>query len=444
MSQSTSTTATLVSDKDRADRLSPTSPGLIRLYPWSSEVAPELVTVKRRCIIGRDESCQIVLNHSSVSRKHAELRPVGVSIDITDLGSRNKCSINTDRVESQGRADPGDVVSLGGCLFLVVSAAGLYCGWWVAGTEAPILGGPRMGEVRQLVQGFGPLENTQKNQVLITREIGTGKEVVARELHRASGRSGPFVAVNCSAVPRELFESQFFGHKRGAFTGADRDSPGYFRRANGGTIFLDEVGELDIAVQPKLLRALENQEVMPVGATMAEPIDVRVIAATNRDLLQDVQSDRFRGDLYSRLHVLTIPLLPLRERREDVVVLARHFLRDLEVRDLTPDATLALVRYQWPWNARELRSALAAASAQAKISGETRIAAGHLRPEIARHASPPAEPEPDPRTAAVLAAMRRHQGNVSRAAEELGLHRPQVYDAVRAAGYEPGDFRQKS
>jgi transcriptional regulator with PAS, ATPase and Fis domain len=191
-------------------------------------------------------------------------------------------------------------------------------------------------------------------------ESGTGKELVARLLHAASGRqAGPFVARNCGAVPEQLFEAEFFGAERGAFTDA-RSRPGSFESAHGGTLFLDEIGELGLSSQAKFLRAMENGEIMRLGSNDRKKVDVRIIAATNRNLKSMLAEGRLREDLYYRLNVLRIEVPPLRERPEDISVLARHFLGRLAPeappKSMTPEALYALMRHAWPGNVRELRN----------------------------------------------------------------------------------------
>lgn len=203
-----------------------------------------------------------------------------------------------------------------------------------------------------------------RSTVIVTGESGTGKEIVARAIHDLSARSAqPFVAFNCGSVPRDLFEGQLFGYKRGAFTGASSDHPGMIRTARGGTLFLDEVGELPLDVQPKLLRFLENGEIFPLGERRAVQVDVRVIAATNRDLEALVREGRFREDLFYRLQVVPVRIPALSQRREDVIALARHFLRvftpaDHELPVLSPDAISTLLAHGWPGNVRELRNVI--------------------------------------------------------------------------------------
>ena len=216
-----------------------------------------------------------------------------------------------------------------------------------------------MRQVCSLIKRVAPTPST----VLIQGESGVGKELAARALHNLSPRAArSFVPINCAAVSSELIESELFGHVKGAFTGASDNRNGLFTYANGGTLFLDEIGELPLAMQTKLLRALEEQRVRPVGSTKEIPVDVRVIAATNRALFADVEAGRFRKDLYYRLDVLTLSIAPLRERVEDIVPLARHFNHQLAPRlglpplDITPEVARRLVGYAWPGNARELRN----------------------------------------------------------------------------------------
>ena len=203
-----------------------------------------------------------------------------------------------------------------------------------------------------------------RSTIIVTGESGAGKEVVARALHDLSVRAArPYVAFNCAAIPRELFEGQLFGYRKGAFTGASSDHPGVIRAAQGGTLFLDEIGELPLEVQPKLLRFLENGEVFPLGESKPVVVDVRVIAATLRDLEQLVRDGRFREDLFYRLQVVPLRVPPLRERPEDVVALARFFLERLTADGedppvLSPSALVTLTTHAWPGNVRELRNVI--------------------------------------------------------------------------------------
>jgi two-component system response regulator PilR (NtrC family) len=226
---------------------------------------------------------------------------------------------------------------------------------------------PAMRKVAELVDKVA----TSRTTVLITGESGTGKERVARAIHERSGRPGPFLVVNCGALPEALMESELFGHEKGAFTGAAGRHDGIFRAARGGTVFLDEVGELPLPLQPKLLRVLQERKVRPVGSSQEEPVDVRILAATNRSIEREVSERRFREDLYYRLNVVRLALPPLRERREDIEELGKSFVKRFaqemakDVRGLTPDALRLLSRYPFPGNVRELENLIERAVALA-------------------------------------------------------------------------------
>jgi two-component system NtrC family response regulator len=217
---------------------------------------------------------------------------------------------------------------------------------------------PGMRQIVEMIRRVAPTETT----VLVLGESGTGKELVARAIHGLSSRSrGPFVAVNCAAIPENLLESELFGHVKGSFTGAIRDRMGKFEAADGGTIFLDEIGEMRPELQVKILRSLEERTVERVGDNRPIPVDVRVLAATNKDLTKAIQAGEFREDLYYRLNVVPLSIPPLRERREDIRALTQHFLKSLGAPlrlTIAPDAFRALETYEWPGNVRELENAL--------------------------------------------------------------------------------------
>ncbi|RMG48193.1 MAG: sigma-54-dependent Fis family transcriptional regulator [Acidobacteria bacterium] len=286
-------------------------------------------------------------------------------------------------------------------------------------------------------------------RVLVVGENGTGKELVARALHELSPRAaGPFVRLNCAAVPVELFESELFGHVRGAFTGAVGSRRGRFERASGGTLLLDEIGEMPLAVQPKLLRALEEGEIERLGAERGIRVDARVIASTNRDLARMVREGRFREDLYYRLEVVTIEVPPLRHRREDIPELARHLLRAAcretgrrEVPELTADALERLRREDWPGNVRQLRNVM---ERVAILVRGPRVDADALAPHLSGSAAF-GDPDRGPLAEAVAAferrfiqrALERHGGNVAAAARELEIERSSLYRKMRAMGLRP-------
>ena len=237
-----------------------------------------------------------------------------------------------------------------------------YLSQVVAATQAQtrIIGRSKpMSALLDMVHTIAPSDAT----VLVTGESGTGKELIAKAIHAASRRAqGPYMPVNCAAITESLLESELFGHEKGAFTGADKRHEGYFIKADGGTIFLDEIGEMPLSMQVKLLRVIQEREVLRVGGNEAIPVNVRIIAATNRDLLQETASGTFREDLYYRLNVVSLALPPLRERQDDIPLLAQHFMTKFAeknskpVKGFTPGAMNRLVRYAWPGNVRELEN----------------------------------------------------------------------------------------
>jgi DNA-binding NtrC family response regulator len=290
-------------------------------------------------------------------------------------------------------------------------------------------------DVVKLAEMVAPTDST----VLITGESGTGKEVVARYLHRLSERdSGPFISINCGALPENLLESELFGHVKGSFTGAVRDRDGLLVAARGGTFFLDEVGEMSPALQVKLLRALQEREIVPVGASQTVSIDVRIVAATNRDLEQEIRRGSFRSDLYYRLNVITMHLPPLRDRQEDIALLAEHFLQRLHEEHggtplrLSDDAVDALQRYDWPGNVRELENALERAAILTKgdVVPLDALPARITEPVPAPLVSerPPANPTLEAvERAYILWVLQAEGGNKARAAEVLGIDPSTLY-----------------
>ena len=297
--------------------------------------------------------------------------------------------------------------------------------------------------------------------VLITGESGTGKELVARAIHVGSSRnSATFLPYNCTTTTRELADSQLFGHRRGSFTGAVSDQPGLIRTAAGGTLFLDEIGDLPLDVQPKLLRFLEQGEIMPVGENRPQPVDVRVLAATNADLEQRVAEGKFREDLYYRLSVIRIHVPPLRQRREEIPHLTTFFLREASDRLGKPDMQLSaevldlFAQYFWPGNVRQLRNEIQRAVAMAP-AGST-IGPEHLSADLTAAAATPASGSTSGgrvslRGGQTLASvvdeierdliremMTRHRGNISETSRALGLTRRGLYLKLRRLGIEGG------
>ena len=322
---------------------------------------------------------------------------------------------------------------------------------------------PAICSVREIIARIAKTDAT----VLITGESGTGKELAARSLHAFSPRvKERFVGVNCAALPPELLESELFGHVKGAFTGATQEREGLFGAARGGTLFLDEIGEASPAVQVKLLRALEERRFTKVGSTREEQADVRLIAATNRDLGLEVAEKRFREDLFYRLHVVPLEMPPLRSRREDIPVLAELFLErsasryNLAVPRLSRDALESMLAYSWPGNVRELRHELEAALL---LAGADELCATHL-PRVSRALAAPRTTEPNgpfsfppwdepmPRLkdikdaferAYLVEVMRRAAGSVAAAANMAGRNRSDFYDLLRRHQLSPDDFKPK-
>jgi two-component system, NtrC family, response regulator HydG len=276
--------------------------------------------------------------------------------------------------------------------------------------------------------------------VLILGESGVGKERLARFIHDASPRAGgPFVAVNCGALPDALFESELFGHTRGAFTGALQDRAGMFEAANGGTLLLDEIGELPLSLQVKLLRALQEHQIRRVGDTRHRAFDARVVAATNRNLERDLGDGRFRRDLYYRLNVVKLAIPPLRDRPEDLHALAAMILARVAARmqrpitGYSPDALRHVLRYSWPGNVRQLENAIEHACA---LAAGPLIEAADLPPEIRHHHSLAADPigvRPlrDVEREYILAALERNAGNRSLTAQQLGIGMATLYRKLR-------------
>ena len=322
------------------------------------------------------------------------------------------------------------------------------------GFESVIGSGPGMRRVFETIQKVAETDLT----VLIRGESGTGKELVAQAVHnRSPRRNRPFVPVNCAAISRELVESELFGHEKGAFTGADARRQGRFEAADGGTIFLDEIGDMAPETQAKVLRVLQERSFERVGGTRPLQVDVRVLAATHRNLEEEVRRGRFREDLYYRLKVVEIELPPLRERSEDVPALAQRFLEQvtarlcIEKRQLSEGALARLTRHAWPGNVRELRNAIEQAAVLA--SGE-RIEEADLRLDGAGAVRPGLEPAaPDlafgeaKRRAVerferefLLRALRSTGGNISRAAEAVGMVRQSLQQKIRELGLRSEDW----
>jgi two-component system, NtrC family, response regulator GlrR len=328
--------------------------------------------VEASCVLGAGREADMVIESDTASRRHAELRLVPEGVHVTDLQSKNGLFYLGQRFQSM-ILQPGGRFRLGSVEIALdldldtfaQRASGEPDGY------ADLIG--VSAGMRHLFSQLLRLEGSKVN-LLIAGETGTGKELVARAIHEHSPvRTGPLVTINCAALDRNLVRSELFGHKKGSFTGATQQQLGAFAAADGGTLFLDEIGELPLEVQPVLLRALEMRAIAPVGSHAEQAVDVRLIAATHRDLRAQVDAGRFREDLFYRVQVVRLEVPPLRERMQDIPLLARSIARRQGVVALPDDFVEALSRHTWPGNVRELRNAV-----------EAYLAVGALPPRDAR------------------------------------------------------------
>jgi len=459
----------------------PADAGLVLLYAPGFEAIPAAFPLRGDlAIVGREPPAGgLCIPQSAVSRLHARFTPTiaeaGAGDDadragwtITDLDSRNGVLVNGRFVREAALAH-GDEVRIGDAIFkYVADEASAYVPYRIDGMVArrgprasELVGGMRIDAIRTEIDTFGPTPLT----VLVLGETGSGKELVARSLHAASGRRGGLTALNCAAIPANLVESELFGFRRGAFTGADRDHPGLVRTAHEGTLLLDEIGDMPLEAQAKLLRMLETREVVPLGAARAEKVDVRVVCATHRDLQALVDDGRFRADLFARIQGCTLTLPPLRARKEDLYALVRHVLDRAERPDmrLTFAFMVNVCRYDWPYNVRELEAAVRRAVAVATTSeldarhlpeGVRRVMNGYgeAAPKAApANPSPPAREPAQPGAPAPRAAvpteselrtlLAAHGGNVAAVARELGKDRTQIHRWLRMHAIAPDAYR---
>ena len=385
-----------------------------------------------------------VLADSRLSREHAEVYTTGGRVFCKDVGSRNGTRVNGLPVGGPHELTDGDIISAGRELVLYHRSPIAF--------QTPdhnvMLGrGWRLAEVLAQIRAAAPLGSP----VLILGESGTGKELVAQELHRASGSRGQLAAMNCAAVAENLLQSELFGHVKGAFTGADRASRGLIATARGGTVFLDEVGDASPAFQASLLRVLETGEVRPVGATQAEPVDVRFVAATHQDLRAMVETGRFRLDLMTRLSRWVIRLPALRERKEDLPTLALAFAQRRARRPVRLSQALvsALLQYDWPGNIRELDGIIERVVVQ---SGDEDVLAlpiwleEALKPAAPRvkteHTAAPTPRAAKPGKEELVAAFAASGGNARKTAERLGVNRSTLYRWLADVGLSANELRR--
>ncbi len=379
--------------------------------------------------------------------RHAEVRFQGKHAVVSDLGSAAGTRVNGVVLQEARALAEGDVLRIGDTLLVYTNRARFPADPSRRVTEEPELTGatPSIEAVRRSVDAVAPHPRT----VVVTGETGTGKEIVARLLHRRSGRTGPFVAVNCGGFTDGLLASELFGHVRGAFTGAVGEQQGLFRAAQGGTLFLDEAGDIPMALQPTLLRVLETWQVRPVGSPRDVAVDVRVVAASNRELVTLVRQGTFRSDLYARLAQWVVRLPPLRDRREDIPALTRALLEqsDAPGRGLAPDLEEALLVHPWPLNVRGLSNVITTALIASPpdqplaLGPEVRAALEDNRidgPEVTVEAAPVTLDR-----ARLEALLQQFGGRVAEIARHVGVSRPKLYRMLWAADLDPASFRQR-
>jgi len=390
--------------------------------------------------IGRGRKNQIILPHSAVSRHHVNLVRQGKKYLLMDRSTNGTFmdGIKADKVLLEAGAE----FNIGPFLLRIVinepeweretdvtdtgSKGNIFYGL-VGGTEG-------MKRLFDLIEKVAVTDGT----VLIVGETGSGKELVAQAVHDLSSRSSaPFVAINCGAITADLIESELFGHEKGAFTGAIADRKGAFEQAHGGTLFLDEIGELPVNLQPKLLRVLETGEIRKVGSQMSMQVDVRVVAATHRNLKVEADKGSFRADLLYRLFVLPLVVPPLRERGDDIALLATHFLS--EMAELSPEAMERLESYPWPGNVRELKNTLERGrilTGGKKIGLDDLVFLDDSSDKNTVFAAGDGMPEnfEDIERLYYSRALEKSEGNIRQAARQLGLPKSTFYDRLKKYG----------
>ena len=397
----------------------------------------------RRTVRSKD-TLRVDVPDRQISTEHAEIHLEFGRFIIEDTRSKNGVRINGQKL-SRALLEDGDRIELGHTILIFRNVmVETVEDRTLNGDELPI-GLTTLSPV--LENEFVRLEQIARSDtpVIVHGESGTGKELIAQALHLLSGRTGTLVAVNCGALPNTLVESELFGHRRGAFSGAIEDRPGLIRSADGGTLFLDEIGDLSASAQVALLRALQEKEVLSVGATRPVKVDLRVVSASHRDLPAMVASGEFRNDLLARLSGYTLDLPPLADRREDLGLFISTLLRRIvggsaEKVHFTPEAAGAIFDYDWPQNIRQLEQCLTAAVA---LAGSSEIALDHLPSEMRDPGATnvtDAGPSDDAERDRLIALLREHRGNVSAVARARGKARMQIQRWLKRYQLDPRSF----
>jgi transcriptional regulator with GAF, ATPase, and Fis domain len=460
--------------------------GLVLLYaPNFEQLSPAYVFVSPELTIGRDPSNLICVPEQAVSRQHARFFLHENRWMLRDLGSRNGTMLDGTYV-SEMELEPNHEIRVGDAIFkFVETGAEKYVAYRIDGKVAgerkakvfhELVGGAQMDQIAADIERIAPTELS----AVVLGETGTGKELIARGIHAFSGRKGTLQAINCAAIPHNLLESELFGYRRGAFSGADRDKPGLIKLADNGTLFLDEIGDMPLDAQAKLLRVLQSREVFPLGATTPEHVDIRVVCATHRDLYTYVKEGKFRGDLLARLNEHVVRLPPLRERKEDIYLLAKSFTERYQRPQMTFSFSflVALLHYDWPFNVRELESCIKRGVA---LTDGEQLDTVHLPDAISEHMKqygerqrhsatsavppPPIHPdatEPPPNVGGSSGSMppatsrrsaptedelrsllERHRGNVAAVGRELGKERMQVHRWLKRYNIDLAQYRSE-